>query len=219
MMRAFGRGFAAALPFWPGTVPFGVVYAVVAGIAGLPAWQILLMSALVFAGASQFTAVGLLAQGAPAGIVIASTALINLRHFLYGVSLASYLPPIRQSLRAVMAFLLTDEAYSLGVRGYLEGRGTPAYYLGAGSSMFLAWNLGTALGVGAGGLLTDPKRFGLDLVFPLTFVALLAPLVRDGRTRDAAVLAFVAGLALIPVLPGGIGLVIAAILGVLWGAR
>ncbi len=219
MMRAFGRGFTAALAFWPGTVPFGLVYAVVAGIAGLPAWQILLMSALVFAGASQFTAVGLLTQGAPAGVVIASTALINLRHILYGVSLAPHLPRIRGGLRAAVAFLLTDEAYSLGVRTYLEGRGTLAYYLGAGLSMFLSWNIGTALGVGAGRLLIDPRRFGLDLIFPLTFVALVAPLLRDARTRDAAALAFVAGLALIPILPGGIGLMVAAILGVLWGAR
>jgi 4-azaleucine resistance transporter AzlC len=218
-MRALGRGFLAALPLWPGIVAFGLVYAVVAGVAGLSAWQIQLMSALVFAGASQVTAAGLVAQGAPAGVLIASTALINLRHVLYGLSLSAHLPRNTRRLRPLVAFLLTDESYSLGVRAYLEGQGAIGYYLGAGISTFVSWNLGTALGVVAGRMLADPKRLGLDLVFPLTFAALLAPLLRDARARGAAAVAFAAGLVLIPALPRGIGLVAAALLGVVWGSR
>lgn len=212
-------GLAEALPLWLGVVPFGVVYAVVGRRAGLSAWEIQLMSLLVYAGGAQFTVVRLLAQGAPRSVLVLATALINLRHVLYGLSLAQPLRQVRRGPRALVAFFLVDESYGLGTRAYLDGRGSVAYLLGAGISMYFAWNVGTALGTAVTAAMPDPRNAGLDLVFPLTFAALLAPLLRRAANRQAAAASLLVGLVVVPRLPGGVGFVVATVLGMLWGLR
>ncbi|HLW61722.1 MAG TPA: AzlC family ABC transporter permease [bacterium] len=217
--RRFGAGVVDALPLWLGVVPFGVVYAVVGRRAGLSAWEIQVMSLLVYAGGAQFTAVRLLAQGAPRSVLVVATALINLRHVLYGLSLAQPLREARPGLRGVVAFFLVDESYGLGTRAYLDGRGSVAYLLGAGISLYVAWNVGTALGAVVTAAVPDPRSAGLDLVFPLTFAALLAPLLRGPANRQAAAASFLAALVSVPRLPGGAGFVVATVLGMLCGLR
>lgn len=217
MRSAFAKGFAEALPLWMGVVPFALVYAAAGRTAGLAARDVQLMSLLVFAGGAQFTAVRLLAQGAPGVMLVAATGLINLRHVLYGLSLAPHLGRIRGWLRGLVAFLLVDESYGLAVRAYLAGRGSVPYVLGLGTSMYLAWNLGTAVGSASVALLPDPRRAGLDLVFPLTFVALLGPFLRRANNRRAALAAFLLGIVAVPSLPGGLGFVLATLVGVLVG--
>ena len=83
--------------------------------------------------------------------------------------------------------------------------------------MYLAWNVGTALGILFTAALPDPRNLGLDLVFPLTFAALLAPLLRQARNRWAALTAFITGLVVVPALPAGVGFVAATMLGMLGG--
>lgn len=215
--RAFARAFAEALPLWLGVVPFGVVYAAVARGAGLSAWEIQLMSLLVYAGGAQFSAVRLSAAGAAGAVLILATAFVNLRHVLYGLSLASNLAEVSPWRRAVAAFFLVDESYALTTRAYLEKRGSIFYLLGSGMSLYIAWNIGTAVGLFSAGLLPDPRGAGLDVVFPLTFSALLTPLLRRAQNRVTALAAFLAGLAVIHAVPGGGGFIIAALLGVLAG--
>ena len=213
----FRSGFIDALPLWLGVVPFGFVYAAAGRRAGLSGWDIQLMSVLVYAGGAQFTVARLVAQGTPRHLLVVATALINLRHVLYGVSLAPYLRPVQAVLRAGTAFFIVDESYGLGLRAFAEGRGTARYLVGAGVSLYLAWNLGTALGIAFTAALPDPRNLGLDLVFPLTFAALLAPLLRQVANRWAALTAFLAGVAVAPALPSGIGFVAATMLGMLGG--
>lgn len=83
--------------------------------------------------------------------------------------------------------------------------------------MYLAWNVGTAFGILFTAALPDPRNLGLDLVFPLTFAALLAPLLRRAPNRWAALIAFMAGLVAVPALPAGIGFLVATMLGMLGG--
>ncbi len=213
----FRSGLFDALPLWLGVVPFGFVYAAVGRRAGLSVWEIQLMSVLVYAGGAQFTVVRLVAQGAPRHFLIVATALINLRHVLYGVSLAPHLKAVRAGVRALAAFFIVDESYGLGMRAFLEGRGSVSYLVGAGVSLYLAWNVGTAFGILFTAALPDPRTLGLDLVFPLTFVALLAPLLRQAPNRWAALTAFIAGLVVVPALPAGVGFVTATMLGMLGG--
>jgi len=210
-------GVVEALPLWLGVAPFGFVYAVAGRRVGLTGWEAQLMSLLVYAGGAQFTAVRLMAQGAPKHLLVVATFLINLRHLLYGVSVAPHLRAVRPRLRAAAAFFLVDESYGLAMRAYLEGRGSLQHLVGAGASLYLAWNLGTALGTVFTGAFPDPRGLGLDLVFPLTFAALLAPLLRAGANRRAALVSFLAGIAVIPVLPGGVGFIAATLLGLLGG--
>ncbi len=210
-------GLVEALPLWLGVVPFGFVYAAVGRRAGLSGLEIQLMSLLVFAGGAQFTVVRLVAQGAPRSLLVIAATLINLRHVLYGLSLAPYFRAVRHGLRAVAAFFIVDESYGLAMRAYLEGRGAAPYLIGAGVSLYLAWNLGTALGTAFSAAVPDPRNLGLDLVFPLTFAALLAPLLRQAANRRAALAALLAGLIVVPALPSGLGFVAATMVGMLGG--
>ena len=84
----FGRGFVAMVPLWVGVAPFGLAYAVLARDAGLSLIETQALSVLVFAGAAQVSAVGLVSQGAAGLEIVLTTFLLNVRHVLYGLSLS-----------------------------------------------------------------------------------------------------------------------------------
>lgn len=210
----FVAGFRAVLPLWLGVVPFGLTYAVLARDAGLSLFETQSLSLLVFAGSAQLSAVGLFGGGAAALEIVSTTFLLNVRHALYGLSLAQRIP-MRGWRRPTAAYFLTDEAF--GVVAAREER-TFAFLLGAELSLFTTWNAATFAGALAGSAITDPAELGIDLVFPLAFLALLAPLIR-GRV-DLAV-AFAAGalaFLLSEPLPGGLPILVAGVVGSLLGA-
>ena len=184
--HGFTQGFRAAAPLWLGVVPFGLVYAVVARDAGLSLIETQALSVLVFAGSAQFSAAGLFGSGAAALEIVSTTFLLNVRHVLYGLSLGRRIP-LRGWRRATAAYFLTDEAF--GVVAAREER-TFAFLLGAELSLFATWNLATLGGALVGTAIPDPAELGLDLVFPLAFLALLVPLV---RTRVELLVAVVSG--------------------------
>ncbi|MBC8162532.1 MAG: AzlC family ABC transporter permease [Roseiflexaceae bacterium] len=198
----FRQGFADTVPIWIGAAPFGILYAVSALAAGLDWAQTLAMSLFVFAGASQFTAAGLFAAGVAPWTIILTTAIINARHLLLGASLAPFVRGTPAALKALMAFQLTDESYAVGMRRWLAGGGSPAYQFGSNLSLYLVWQLSTVAGILLGGQIPDPAAYGLDLVFPLTFIGLLVPLLK--RRVDGLVAALAAALAVLGalVLPG-----------------
>ena len=178
----FGAGFRAMVPLWIGVVPFGAAYAVTARAAGIDPLHTQLMSLLVFAGGAQFAAVGLIAAGAGPWTLVSTTFLLNLRHLLYGVVVAAT-TELRGRRRLLAAHLLTDEAFGVHVA---HGRGRPAFLIGAGLSLFVVWNAATFAGSLLARSLPEPHAIGLDIVFPLAFLALLVPLVRDRRTLAVA---------------------------------
>src|SRR5205823_2202481 len=145
-----------------GVVPFAMAFAVLARTAHFTLLQTQLYSLFVFAGSAQVAAVTLVASGS-AGIVIALTVLLlNLRHSLYGLSLSSMLETHLRPPRWVLAYFLTDEAYGVAIRAFLDGRGSTAFLLGAELSLFLSWNLATLAGSLLGALIANPQRIGLD---------------------------------------------------------
>ena len=212
--RGFTQGFRAAAPLWLGIVPFGLVYAVVARDAGLSLIETQALSVLVFAGSAQFSAAGLFGSGAAALEIVSTTFLLNVRHVLYGLSLGRRIP-LRGWRRAAAAYFLTDESF--GVVAAREER-TFAFLLGAELSVFATWNLATLGGALVGTAIPDPAKLGLDLVFPLAFLALLVPLV---RTRVELLVAVVSGgmaYVLAEGLPGGLPILVTGIAGSLLGA-
>ena len=216
--QAMRSGFVATMIVWPGVAPFGMVYAVSALAAGLSFAETLGMSLIVFAGASQFTAVGLFAAGANPISIIAATAIINARHLLLAASTASY---IRQSpgwLRAVVAFQLTDETYAVGVQQFEKTGGDAWFQFGANLSLYFIWALSTVIGSLLGALIPDPAGLGLDLIFPLTFIAFLMPMVRDRVNRSVALLAAGISVAAALWLPGSWYVLLAGIIGSAFGA-
>jgi 4-azaleucine resistance transporter AzlC len=211
-------GFIELLPLWLAVAPFGALYAMQARIAGLSLWETQAMSLFVFAGASQFTAVTLVLSGATPLSIILATLIVNLRHALLAASIAPYLRGVGVLGRAALAFQLTDESYALAIRRFRDGSATPAYLLGTNVSLYLCWQAATLGGFLLGSALPDPARFGLDLVFPLTFLGLLLPMLLDRPTWAAAIAA--AALALIgqALLPGHWYIMLAGIGGSLVGA-
>jgi predicted branched-subunit amino acid permease len=89
-------------------------------------------------------------------------------------------------------------------------------FLATGISIFICWNLGTLLGAVAGSSLGDPRRLGLDAMFPAAFLALLAPQLRAPGARVAALAGALIALALVPLTPAGVP-ILAASLGVIPG--
>jgi predicted branched-subunit amino acid permease len=172
------------------------------------------MSLLVFAGGSQFAAVGLIAAGAGPWTLVSTTLLINLRHLLYGVVVATT-TELRGARRALAAHLLTDEAFGMHVA---QGHGRPAFLIGAGLSLFVVWNAATFAGAVLSRSLPDPTAIGLDLVFPLAFLALLAPLVRDPRTLAVACVGGLSAWGLGTVVEPGIAILLGAALAAGMGA-
>lgn len=199
------------MPLWLGVAPFGAIYAVSALAAGLSWAQTLAMSLIVFAGASQFTAAGLFAAGAAPATIVITTLVINARHALLAASVAPFVREARPPAKALLAFQLTDESYAVGMRRWLAGDGSLGYQFGSNVSLYVIWQASTLAGVLLGALIPDPAAYGLDLVFPLTFIGLLLPLLRE---RVSVAVAAIAGLLTVAgalLLPGSWYILIAGI--------
>jgi len=213
----FIAGVRDELPIVAGVVPFGMIYGALAVAAGMPRAAAQAASAIVFAGSAQFLMAQLVAAGAPAAVIIASGVIVNLRHLLYSASLAPYLRPLRALWRWGLAYLLTDEAYAVGITRFRaqQARGAPMhhrqwYLLGAGLALWIAWQASTAVGVLFGARV--PAGWGLDFALPLTFIALVVPAIRDRADVTAALIA--GGVA---VAAAGLPLRLGLLLGVLCG--
>lgn len=215
----FWRGFRVMFPLWPGMLPFAVAYAVTARAGGLGVWETQLMSLSVFAGASQFAAAGLLAQGAAGWGLIFTTFLLNARHVLYGLSLAQQVS-LTGPQRLLSAQFLTDEAYGVAlVSGPRDPGGLSfAFLLGAELSLYTVWNAATLLGSLAGAALPRPEVLGVGTIFPLAFLGLLVPLLTDRGTVTVAAVSGLGAWGLSRALPGGLVILLAGVGGALLGA-
>ncbi|HYF63798.1 MAG TPA: AzlC family ABC transporter permease, partial [Herpetosiphonaceae bacterium] len=183
----FWAGARAEVPILLGGIPFGLIYGVLALGAGIPPLLALLMSCIVFAGSAQFVTAQMVGAGAPGLAIIATAAIVNLRHALYSASVAPYLRPLRPIWRLALAYLLTDEAYAVAITRYQDDEGNPAnhwYFLGAGLALWVAWQLSTAAGIMLGAQI--PAEWGLDFTLPLTFIALVVPALTDRAVTAAA---------------------------------
>jgi 4-azaleucine resistance transporter AzlC len=211
---AFWRGFLAVAPLWLGVVPFGIVYAVIARDAGLSVLETQAMSLFVFAGSAQFSAAGLFAAGSSAVGIVLTTLLLNVRHVLYGLSLGRRMP-LPGWRRPTAAYFLTDEVF-----GIVSARPAPTFgfLVGAELSLFLVWNLATLGGAVLGATIPDPGELGLDLVFPLAFLALLVPLARARVELVVAVASGALAYLVAQVSSGGVPIVVAGVAGSLLGA-
>ncbi len=214
----FWGGVRAQLPILIGVTPFGMIYGILAIDAGLPVPVALGMSMIVFAGSSQFIAAQLFATGTPGVIIVLTTFVVNLRHMLYSASLAPYVKHLSTLWRYALAFLLTDEAYAVTITHYEHNGDPPAretfkhwYTLGAGLTLWTAWQASTAVGVLLGA--SVPESWALDFTLALTFIALVMPTLKD---RPAVFAALTAGITALVAhgLPYNLGLIVAVLAGI-----
>jgi predicted branched-subunit amino acid permease len=213
-VKEFWLGFRALFPLYLGVVPFALAFAVTARAAGLSVWETQALSLFVFAGSSQFSAAQLFGSGASGVAIILTTFLLNVRHALYGLSLAREVP-MNTWQRVVGGFFLTDEGYGVLLASRYRSF---AFLLGGELSLYIAWNAFTLIGALAGSLVPDPSSIGVDFVFPLSFLALLLPLLRVRAEIVVAVFSGVLAWLLSSRAPGGLPILVTGIAGSLLGA-
>jgi 4-azaleucine resistance transporter AzlC len=212
----FFAGCRAFVPMLMSIVPFGMVCGAAAISAGLTPWQAVAMSWLVFAGSAQIAATQLFANGAPLVVIIATAAIVNLRFMMYSASLAPYFRPLKGYWKALFAYLITDQAYALSIVRYMkenEGKDLHWFYCGLASAIWACWQVATIIGILVGSLV--PPDWSIDFIVPLTFIAMVVPLLSDRAMLVAAVVGGLASVLLI--LPLKLNLIAAALIGIAAG--
>ncbi len=214
-------GFRDALAVVVAYVPFALALGAAMAATRLDplvAWS---SSALLFGGTAQLVAVGLLDDGADAAVVIACALVVNLRMLLYSASLAPHVRAWPGRWRWPAAYLLADPVYALAI-GRFTGPGRSdgcrdrlAYYLVAGGTLWIGWQLLTGAGILLAGAL--PASLGLEVAAPLTFLLLLLPML-TGRAAYAAAAVGAAVAVAAAGLPLGLGLLAGATAGMVAGA-
>jgi predicted branched-subunit amino acid permease len=176
------------------------------------------MSSIIFAGASQIVFAQLWAAGSAYLIIGSSVALINLRHVLYSAAVSEHLKKLSFKWRIILAYLLTDEAFAVSIQRFnSHGGSRPVHFFmfGAGSALWIAWQISTVVGVIAGS--TIPENLELAFAIPLTFIAVVIPLLKNFPTIICALtssLIAICGQS----LPWNSWILVAAIGGILLGA-
>ena len=184
------------------TGAYGLGFGAVSVAAGLSIAQTCVLSLLMFTGASQFALVGVVAAGGAPVSGAATALLLGTRNTLYGLRMAPLLR-WRGWRRVAAAHVLIDESTAMGVtRDTTEG--TRLGFVTTGVSVFVLWNLATAVGAVAGEAVGDPRTFGLDAAVGAAFLALLWPRLRDRRNVLVGVLAAAVALAAVPLTPAGV---------------
>ena len=177
---AFFEGARDIAPMLIGIVPFGIVCGIGAITAGASPLAALAMSMIMFSGAAQIIAVQLLAAGAPFAVILLSCLVVSLRLVMYSAAMAPYLRPLDHRWRALLSFVLTDQAFAGTLQRFQTSddmRANASYFLGSGALLWVIWQFATLAGILAGQVI--PASWQLEFVVPLCFIAVLVPLLRD----------------------------------------
>lgn len=207
------EGFLAMLPLWAGAIPSGIAYGVAARAVGIGVIDAQILSLTVFSAAGQLTAVSLVDSDSSLIAIFVTVMAVNAQIPLLGIAAARQLRPTFFQ-KTQLSVLLTDGAF-----GVAAAREPLRHYVlaGAGISMFLGWNIGTALGLTAGEAIGDPASSGLDFVVPLSFLAVLVPLVRDRPAVATVLTAAVVAIATLQFAPIGVAVLAAGLAGSIAG--
>lgn len=219
--RVYWQGVRDGAPFILVVAPFGLLFGVVATEAGLNLVEVMGFSVLVIAGASQFAALSLMQENAPVVIILATALAVNMRMAMYSASIAPHLGAAPLWIRAVAAYFLVDQSYAVGVARY--GRDPSmslteklAYYFGAVSPICPVWYVATLVGAVVGTQI--PESMALDFAVPITFLAIIAPMLRSLAHVTSAFVSVSVSLSL-AFLPYNLWLLIAAVAAMVAGAE
>ncbi len=179
-------GARLALPLIPGYIAFGLAVGATGASKGFSFIAVLLMNAFVYAGASQLIAMEIW----PAKLTLATIlgmaliiATVNARMLLMGASLRPWLGPLPWWQAYPMQHLTTDPGWILAMRYRAEGGNDAAMFLANGLVLCGVWMTSTSVGYWLGALVSEPRRFGIDLVMPIFFAVMLIPLWRGGTRK------------------------------------
>ncbi len=216
MSREIREGIKAALPIVLGYLPVGMAYGVLARAAGLSTVETGTMSLMVFAGASQFIAVGMLASGIATLPIILTTLAVNSRHLLMSSAVAPYFKGLPLKKVVALSAQLTDESFAMAMADTSKIAGRPNYQITLQTTAWLAWFSGSLIGALFGSLI-DSASFGIPFAMTALFICLL---VLQVKSRAHLIVALIAGslaLSFKGILPNNLFIVAAAILAPLVG--
>ncbi|GLX83945.1 branched-chain amino acid permease [Thalassotalea loyana] len=211
--RVMLKGAQQSTPLIVAAMPFGIIYGALAQSAGLSEWAIIAMSVFVFAGSSQFIAIGLLAAGASVPVIILTTFFVNIRHMLYAANLLPFVKKYSQRVRLPMAFLLTDETFAVSSH-YLRKHPKTEYfswfYFGSALFMYGNWIFCSLIGLYLSQTVPNMSEWGLDVAMAVAFIGIVAPSLHNKPTVMCALIA-----AILSVLtyhwPNKVGLLVSSI--------
>jgi 4-azaleucine resistance transporter AzlC len=214
--QEFRLGLRLGLPYAAVGFVLSLSFGVLAVQAGFTALQAIVTAALVFAGSAQFAALAIVAAGGGIGAALSAATLMHSRFLAMGIALAPSLPggPVR---RAVEGQAVVDSSWALANRG--DGTFNRWLMIGTTVPQYVSWVLGTVVGALAGDLVGDPEQYGLDVLFPTFFVAILIAELRQPRARVAALAGGAIALALVPFTPAGVPVLAAGSAALLGLAR
>ncbi|MFI1825866.1 AzlC family ABC transporter permease [Streptomyces sp. NPDC020412] len=205
---ALGVGVAVGLS--------GFAFGVTAAGSGLTVLQTCALSLLVFTGASQFALVGALAAGGNPFTAAAGAFFLGVRNAFYGLRLSQLLA-LPRAVRPFAAHWVIDETTAVALAQPTR-RAVRLGFTVTGLTLYVLWNVTTLLGALGAEAIGDTDAWGLDAAGPAVFLALLAPMLRTSTERVVAGLAVLLMLGLLPVLPAGAPVLVAALAApaVLW---
>lgn len=174
--RLFLQGALAITPLSIAVIPWGLLAGSFAMDIGLNPLEGQGLSAIVFAGAAQLAAMGMIKVGAGLGTILLTTLIITSRHLLYSVSMRDRISPLPLRWRVLLGFLLTDELFAI-CSHHSPKQFNRWYAFGAGIWFYLCWNLATLTGILAGKYIPALDQLGLEFAIASTFIAIVVPTV------------------------------------------
>ena len=206
LARAYPAVLRAAIGLGLYAGVFGATFGAVSVSSGLNVWQTMILSLVMFTGASQFAFVGVVSAGSP-WAAIPAALLLGVRNAFYGVPISEILSP-RGWRRLVTAHFVIDETTAMAI-GQAEPRAKRYAFWSTGFILCTCWQTGSLIGALLGSAI-DPQRFGLDAAAPAVFLALLWPALRSRSGKAVAVLGGLVAFLLIPLAPAGVPVIAAA---------
>jgi len=208
------RFVSASLMIGIAFVIFGASFGVLSVSAGASVAQSCAMSLLVFTGASQMSAVSVLASGGTMTSAFGGAVLLSGRNAVYGLAMSPVLKEGNLASRLLGAQWVIDETTAVVSAETDPATRRTAFWI-SGAILYASWNIGTLLGALVGSSI-NPSDFGLDAAFPVMFTAMIAPHLRTSTGRKAALFGAIAAVALAPFMPIGLPILVSA-LGMLFG--
>ncbi len=205
-------GIWASWPICIGYIPLGLAFGILAQKAGFSPLDIAIMSAIVFAGSSQFVAIAMLSVGASPLSIVLTTFMINLRHVLMSSALAVHLHGAGSRFLSIFAYGVTDESFAVNIARFRGGNWHLYQALAVNQAANLTWIASTVLG-GLGGQFIAEGSFGIDYALSAMFLCLLVFQLHGRIHVLTAVISGVLAIIASILLPGNSFIIIASMAG------
>jgi 4-azaleucine resistance transporter AzlC len=208
--NAIGVGLATGV--------YGISFGALAVTNGFSFAQTQVLSLGLFSGASQFAVIGIMAAGGSAVAAVATSSLLGVRNGLYAFSLARVLK--LKGIKKVFASQITiDESTAMSIANNDDEEMSRWAFWATGISVFVFWNIATAIGAFGASFVADPKSLGLDAAVGAAFLALLWPRLINKENRTAGIIAGILALFLTPFVQPGLPVLACVLIAIIMGLR